>query len=78
MGFDDFVSVMRSVAETSLSVESRMESGLLSPYENLELSGDSLDSEGLVFEDAKEYISPSLYSFSSRCRRGVFKKRLTL
>lgn len=51
-GFDDLVSVMRSVAENSHSVESRMESGLLSPYEILDSSDDSSDSEGLIFEDA--------------------------
>lgn len=78
MGFGDFVSVMRSVAGNSHSVESRMESGLLSPYGILESSDDSSDSEGLVFEDGKDYSFPSLDSFSSRCCRGVFTKRSTL
>ena len=75
--FEDLLSILKSAGGPQQSVESRMESGLLSPFEPLDLSDDDTDSD-LVFEDAKESLHPEGRFTSSLCPLGDLKKSFTI
>ncbi|KAK3937500.1 hypothetical protein QBC46DRAFT_344486 [Diplogelasinospora grovesii] len=75
---DDIFSTLKSVANAESSFDSRMESGLLSPFEAFQIADSDLDSDLLVFEDAKEFLYSPTDFRSPYCPSVELKKRATL
>lgn len=76
--FDDLVSILRSDAANSHSIEGQMESGLLQRFDIMQVddSDEDSDSSLLEFEDAREYPEPAL-PFPSSCPIASIQKRAT-
>lgn len=79
--FNELISVLKSVGNSTSDIDSKMEAGLIGHFEALDISDYDSDYDSdsdLVFEDAREHLKPFLEPSSPVCPVAMLKKRTTM